>query len=485
MGSLDAEVWSGPPESEPRAAAAPPAALATGEANDCLDPTLMADGTALTAIYVNAGVRSFAEFARIMITDMGPKARRYLLAWWHGAAAQGVDGEMEDVTRAQAAAIMAQILDELGEGAQTRAAPAVFRESRNGPQDLRERASLLVDSAQAFALTLHDVVAAQCPIAGKVDTDQWNFFVTVASAFFAVSRLNDVPVNDAHNDELRGVVEKCMAVWDSDADAAFDDCMDFFERAYQQLVRAGHPPQFIACDALGKWIVWNLLSNPPTTDEHVRLVRVVGGTVVSSFRGWWSETPKQRSAPPGGAALAKSAGPSAQVLAARSASAAPTRHRPPEVVSPTAATAWARNAPAQAAPAVSPGVSALRWVALLPAAVVGSALAYWGLVIVGRITMGSGRGDPDSTVGRLATEWSASLGLGATFVYIAVQLAPAHKRWVARSSACLLLFLGGAFFLAGFMRSAYLAMFADICMLVGGLGMAYDVVHRQLPQDPD
>lgn len=172
------------------------------------------------------------------------------------------------------------------------------------PQPLEDQARALVQNAEVFALALHAVVAAQCPTAATADVVQWNFLVTVASVFIAVSRLNDVQADDARKDELRRVVEDGLDAWDGDAGRAFDDCTAFFEQAHQQLAAAGHPPEFVACDALGKWIVWNLFSSPPKTPEHVRLVRIVGGTIVSSFHRWWSDAAKQHDGGPRATGLA-------------------------------------------------------------------------------------------------------------------------------------------------------------------------------------
>ena len=74
--------------------------------------------------------------------------------------------------------------------------------------------------------------------------------------------------------------------------AAFEDCKAFFDRTYDALERDTayrDQPEFLGADAIGSWIVWNLVGHAPDSTDERRLVRVLGSLVTHSFFTWWSE----------------------------------------------------------------------------------------------------------------------------------------------------------------------------------------------------
>lgn len=56
-----------------------------GQLNSGLDPELMIDGMTIAGAYIESGVRSFSEYAKTMIDDMGDGIKPYLLSFWEGA----------------------------------------------------------------------------------------------------------------------------------------------------------------------------------------------------------------------------------------------------------------------------------------------------------------------------------------------------------------------------------------------------------------
>jgi len=85
------------------------------------------------------------------------------------------------------------------------------------------------------------------------------------------------------------VVARSLADWSpQNGIRGFEDCKAMFERNFDALTRSQHEPRFVASDALGMWIVWNLLERAPAAEEERKLVRVVGAAVVHHFFSWWS-----------------------------------------------------------------------------------------------------------------------------------------------------------------------------------------------------
>lgn len=56
-----------------------------GQLNSGLDPELMIDGMTIAGAYIESGVRSFNDYAKAMIDDMGNGIKPYLLSFWEGA----------------------------------------------------------------------------------------------------------------------------------------------------------------------------------------------------------------------------------------------------------------------------------------------------------------------------------------------------------------------------------------------------------------
>ena len=69
----------------------------------------------------------------------------------------------------------------------------------------------------------------------------------------------------------------------------FEDCKRLFEREFDRLTAAGHEPRLVASDAVGKWIVWNVLRRAPQTNEEGALARATGTMVTHAFFGWWDK----------------------------------------------------------------------------------------------------------------------------------------------------------------------------------------------------
>lgn len=56
-----------------------------GQINSGIDPEVLVDGMTIAGAYIEAGVRSFGEFAKRMTDDFGPRVKPYLLSFWEGA----------------------------------------------------------------------------------------------------------------------------------------------------------------------------------------------------------------------------------------------------------------------------------------------------------------------------------------------------------------------------------------------------------------
>jgi hypothetical protein len=165
-----------------------------------------------------------------------------------------------------------------------------FRELRRGKDDpLRERAGRLVTSANVNAVGMFMPMLDQHPLLKEVNPEQWNFLLTIAGVFMAATRLQILQLKDDRKQELMDVVAHGLAQWSpKDGIRGFEDCKAMFEGNFDALTSIQHEPRFIASDAIGTWIVWNLLQRPPEAEEERKLARAAGASVVHTFFSWWS-----------------------------------------------------------------------------------------------------------------------------------------------------------------------------------------------------
>ena len=165
-----------------------------------------------------------------------------------------------------------------------------FRKLRRGKDDgLRESAERLVPSASVNAAAMFVPMLDQHPLLKKVNPEQWDFLLTVAGVFMAATRLQKAQLGDDRKQELMDVVARGLAHWSpKNGIRGFEDCKAMFKGNFDALTSIQHEPRFIASDAIGMWIVWNLLQRPPEAEEARKLARAAGASVVHTFFSWWS-----------------------------------------------------------------------------------------------------------------------------------------------------------------------------------------------------
>lgn len=116
--------------------------------------------------------------------------------------------------------------------------------------------------------------------------------------------------------------------------------------------------------------------------------------------------------------------------------------------------------------------TALRWVAVLPSAILGCIVARIAIVLINRITM-AGYVDPNSLLARVFVEWISSVIMGVAVVYFGWYVAPAFKLHTAIILAGIILLVSGAMLFAALVQRDYWAIFATLAMNLGSIGTAY------------
>lgn len=154
---------------------------------------------------------------------------------------------------------------------------------------LLERAKILVHAAHANASSMFTPLLDQFSILGNADAKHWDFILTVAGVFMASTRLHNLRLGETREERLMEIVAECLDQWNPDGIRAFEDCKGLFESEFDRLTEAGHERRFLASDAVGKWIVWNVLGRLPQTEKECSLVRASGAMVTHEFFHWWDK----------------------------------------------------------------------------------------------------------------------------------------------------------------------------------------------------
>jgi hypothetical protein len=152
---------------------------------------------------------------------------------------------------------------------------------------LSERARALVSVAHIGAVGMFTPLRDKYPAMHNVNLEHWDFIVTVAGVFIATSRLETIGLGQRRKEPLLDTIAESLDKWKPDGLRAFEDCKMLFEREFDRLTAGGHEPRYIGSDALGLWIVWNVLGHAPQTNEDTQLLRSIGVMVVGSMFNYW------------------------------------------------------------------------------------------------------------------------------------------------------------------------------------------------------
>lgn len=156
---------------------------------------------------------------------------------------------------------------------------------------LIKQANELIPMARVHAVGSYHVISDSHPALKKIDQKWWEFVVTTAGTFIAMSRLGSLKLNVKQSNLVADIVSAQLVEWDSRGPRAFDDCQAFVDKNIDILTAAGHEARFVASDALGLWIVWNVFGKDSGMDDERQLVRSIGGLTVQAFFDWWGKKP--------------------------------------------------------------------------------------------------------------------------------------------------------------------------------------------------
>jgi hypothetical protein len=125
----------------------------------------------------------------------------------------------------------------------------------------------------------------QFPFLSEVSDDDWDFYLIVGLAFGATLKTQDLNIDALQRDKLKESILSALIEWKSDGEAAFFDCETLFRKTHQKLTN--YNSQYPTADALGYWIVFNLLKRPPQQENEKEFMRTAGLWSLGVLGSFW------------------------------------------------------------------------------------------------------------------------------------------------------------------------------------------------------
>src|SRR5262245_45211017 len=110
-----------------------------------------------------------------------------------------------------------------------------FRKLLGLGDPLLRQADALVSAAETYATETFTSLLKKFSFLREVDKRHWDFTLTIAGVFIAVTRLGHLGLGENHQRNLMGKVGEKLTQWDpANGRRAFEDCASFYERAFNE-----------------------------------------------------------------------------------------------------------------------------------------------------------------------------------------------------------------------------------------------------------
>lgn len=167
-----------------------------------------------------------------------------------------------------------------------------IRSAKHHPDLLTDAAQNLCNVARLVAVESFSGVSHQGSLFENVKPDEWDFFVTIGGVFIASAHMHFLDIPDDEKNRLSNIIFQNLAEWNQSSTMAYADCKEFYEDYYERLSKLEEVNKkgaiYIASNALGLWVVWNLLDHRPTKADELKLANDIGSYIISSFSDYWT-----------------------------------------------------------------------------------------------------------------------------------------------------------------------------------------------------
>ena len=148
---------------------------------------------------------------------------------------------------------------------------------------LDAQAKRLVDATNILAISTFVPAVDQYPFLKQCNPNDWDFFATVASVQVGIANLLH-SVSSERFKLLYPIIAAALHKWNPQGEDAVRDCQAFIRRSLNH--RSVAAENILPTDALGMWVIWNLLRRTPTREE-ASASRGIGGALATPIQDWW------------------------------------------------------------------------------------------------------------------------------------------------------------------------------------------------------
>jgi hypothetical protein len=139
----------------------------------------------------------------------------------------------------------------------------------------------LVPTARNAARGLNTAICAKFPEAAKIDLKAWDQYLTVGFVWVALSGLLTKEIPKSAIEEIKTVIGDSLTRAFPEGVKALNHCTLFMNQT------TGSDKNIQVDDALGYWIVWNLLGRDDFAEDEDKIARILGSIAVKEFASFW------------------------------------------------------------------------------------------------------------------------------------------------------------------------------------------------------
>lgn len=154
-----------------------------------------------------------------------------------------------------------------------------------------EQARNLVGMAQVVAVASYNTFSDRIAFLQTVDGRWWDTMATIAGVYLGIRGLIETELSQGAKLCLLEIVTEKLNSWSPEhGKRGIADCQEFFERNIKAMAQRGHDRALIVADAIGLWVVWNVLNRAPDVEDEFVVARAVGVGLLEAFGDWWSDS---------------------------------------------------------------------------------------------------------------------------------------------------------------------------------------------------
>lgn len=164
----------------------------------------------------------------------------------------------------------------------------IFSKGDNSNKDpLFDQVTSIVPVANTLAISSFTTFLDKHQILSEVDTNDWDFFYTVAAVSYALTGLANHVASEERYAKLCETLSQEIQKWNKNAEYAMGDLASLLNKTWQNAQHLENEDATkLLASCLGSWCLVNF-EIEVTNDNPSPLATEIGFTIIMSFTDWW------------------------------------------------------------------------------------------------------------------------------------------------------------------------------------------------------